>query len=166
LASVFLRPYKEHDFKVLFEIRNDPVIQTLLITHHKPNTTSEVLEWILVKSNSIDGVFLIIANSDDNALGFVQAKEIDRISLTCYAGIALHPQNQKKGIFPEAFGLFEQYLKETFDIRKVIVEILEENIPSLKSFQRIGYTQAGILSEHYYHDGIVSDVIIMEKLLK
>lgn len=162
---IILRPYKHQDFQVLFEIRNDPVIQTLLLTHHKPNSKEEVLDWISGKSKIIDGVFFVITDIYDYALGFVQAKHIDRINLNCYAGIALHPNSQRKGIFPMAIKLFESYLKETFGIRKVIVEILKGNEPSLKSFCRIGYTQAGELSEQYYHDGVFSDVILLEKFL-
>lgn len=165
MGTISIRPYKQQDFQVLFEIRNDPEIQTLLLTHHKPNSKDEVLDWIQKKSDSINGVFFVIADKDDNALGFVQAKEIDRISLNCYAGLALHPKHQRKGIFPTAFSLLEQYLKDTFALRKVIVEILEGNYPSIKSFLRIGYKKAGILSKQYYHDGVLSDVLILEKFL-
>lgn len=163
--DINLRQYKKKDFLLLYEIRNDPVVQTLLLTHYKLNSPIMVRSWINKKSKDPFGVFLVIVNSKDYAMGFVQAKNIDFLNRTCTGGVAIHPRYQKKGIFPVAFGLFERCLKETKGIRKIIVEIMKENHPSVKSFSRIGYYQAGLLKEHFYHDNVFSDIIIMEKFI-
>ncbi len=164
-GKVILRPFKRSDFRILYEIRNDPVIQTLLLTHHRPNSRQRVWKWIRGKNRDRGIVFLIIADETDQALGFVQAKSIDKINRTCLAGIAIHNQFQNKGIFGAAFHLFEGFLKHEFNIRKIIVEIMGENSRSVKAFARAGFNEVGVLHQHYCHDGIFSDVLLMEKLL-
>jgi len=164
-GKIFLRPFKRSDFKILYEIRNDPVIQTLLLTHHRPNSRHRVWKWIRGKNRDRGTVFLIIADETDHALGFIQAKSIDNINRTCLAGVAIHNNYQSIGIFEAAFPQFEKFLKHKFKIRKIVVEIMRENSRSVKAFTKVGFNEVGILHQHYCHDGIFSDVLLMEKLL-
>ncbi|NMC61437.1 MAG: GNAT family N-acetyltransferase [Candidatus Methanofastidiosa archaeon] len=162
--DIIIRPYEKSDYKILRDIRNNPLIQFQLITHFKYNNPQMVTGWIRRKTRDKKGVFLVISDLHNSTLGFLQAKDIDLTNRTCYAGIALHPSNQKIGIFPKAFGMFENFLIDNIGIRKILVEILSDNLASLKSFTRIGYSRIGIMHEHYFCNGAFYDIVLMEKI--
>jgi len=165
MAECNIRPYKKSDFDVLASMRNDAELQKLLITHAKPNSDSEVEEWIRRKAESDNTVFFVIASDNDRAVGFLQAADIDLISGVCRIGIALDKDCRGKGLFRPAMTMMEDYLKNYYKIRKVIAEILDINKHSRSAFEKQGYTLAGVLKEHYYNDNKYYDIQVYEKFL-
>ena len=163
--EIFLRPYLEKDFDILFEIRNDFEMQFMLMVNPKPNTKNKTLQWIEKKTNGEDSVFFIISNSKNESIGYIQATNIDHINKNCNIGIAVNKNWRGKGVAGKALLSLENYLKNTFNIKKVVVEILCENMSSIKSFTKANYNHVGVLQKHFYAKNNFYDVCILEKLI-
>ena len=163
--EIVLRPYLENDFDILFKIRNDFEIQYMLMTNPKPNTKSKTLQWIENKAAANDSVFFIISNEVNETIGYIQAVKINQINKNCNIGIALEKKWWGKGIAGEALLNMEYYLKNTYNLKKVVVEILFENINSIKSFTKANYKQVGVLQKHFYAKNKFHDVCILEKFI-
>ena len=163
--EIIIRAYKDHDFETLEKIRNDVDLQYLLTAHPKPNTKTRVLQWIENKTAGDNSVFFVISNNKNETIGYVQAAELDLLNRNCYFGVAISEKWTGKGVFTKAVLLLEQYLKDTFNIKKTICEVLVSNINSIKALEKTGYLQVGLLKEHFYYKSAFHDVCIIEKIL-
>jgi RimJ/RimL family protein N-acetyltransferase len=163
--EIIIRPYKDHDFETLEKIRNDFELQYLLMANPKPNTKARVLQWIENKTAGENSVFFVISNEHDDSIGYVQAVEIDLLNRNCYLGIAILEKWRGRRIFNSAIKLIEDYLKNTYNINKVIAEILTSNTNSIESFKKNKYQVVGALKSHFYYKNDFHDVCIYEKLL-
>lgn len=164
--KIVLRPYTDIDFEVLYGLRNDFELQSLLLTYPRPNKIKNVLEWIMQKTEDRSSVFFVISDPDKLTKGFIQATQMDFVSGTCYIGIALIEEFRGKEIALNSIFLLEEYLINVFNIRKVLVNILSDNENSIKTFSRAGFKTVGSLSKHFYFQREYHDVIIMEKIHK
>ena len=162
--EIIIRAYKEHDFETLEKIRNDIDLQYLLMANPKPNTKARVLQWIENKTAGENSVFFVISNNNNETIGYVQATSIDTLNRNCYVGIAIAKEWRGKGIFKAAIARIEEYLKNTYNINKVLAEILKSNSGSIKAFSSNGYFLAGTMKNHFYYKSEFHDVCIVEKL--
>lgn len=163
--SICIRPYKDKDFEVLEKIRNDFHLQHVLLTNPKPNNKKRVLQWIENKSAGEKSVFFVISNEKEETIGYVQAVNIDTLNRNCYIGIVIDKNWRGKGVFKPSIQLIEKYLKNTYNIHKIIAEILHTNIESLKAFQKNHYEKIGTFKNHFYFNEEFHDVCIFEKMI-
>ena len=163
--EIIIRAYEDHDFETLEKIRNDFELQYLLLSNPKPNTKARVINWIENKTAGDNSVFFVISNKKNETIGYVQAVGLDLLNRNCYFGVAISKNWQGKGVFTKAVLLLEQYLKDTFNIKKIVGELLVSNINSIKALEKTGYLQVGLLKEHFYCKSAFHDVCIIEKIL-
>ena len=163
--EIIIRAYKDHDFETLEKIRNNFELQYLLLANPKPNTKLRVLQWIENKTAGVNSVFFVISNDKDDTIGYVQAAELDFLNRNCYFGVAIAEKWRGKGVFTKAVLLLEEYLKNTFNIKKVIGELLISNVTSIKALEKTGYYKVGLRKEHFYYKLAFHDVCIVEKIL-
>ena len=164
---VVLRPYEPEDLEVLFGLRNDLEVQKALLAQPTPNTRVGVEAWIQGKAAARDGAFFVIADAASGAAaGFVQFTSIHSLHGTCWSGIAVVREQQGKGIHGRAYALAGPYLRDVHGIRKIKVEVVGSNERSLRAFERIGFTRAGVLHREVYCDGGYQDVVLLEKFIE
>lgn len=163
-THVTLRPWGEADIAALAQLRNDSNLQAQLMTEPRPNSLQRVKEWLSSKSGREDVLFFVIASPSSNeVLGYVQIVNLRPVHGTGELGICLAPSAQRKGCGRETIELLEGYLRGTFGIRKLVLNVLETNTPAVKFYQRCGFVHAGRLTRHFLSGGILRDVLIMEK---
>ena len=163
--EIIIRAYKENDFETLEKIRNDVELQYLLMANPKPNTKTRVLQWIENKTAGDNSVFFVISNDKDETIGYVQAVELDLLNRNCYVGIAIAKEWRGKGIFKATISRIEEYLKNTYNINKVMAEILKSNPDSILAFSNNGYLSVGTMKNHFYYKSKFHDVCIYEKFI-
>lgn len=165
-ATTALRAWTEADLPALGALRNDVALQSLLMTQPRPNAPARVREWLQARSSQEDGVFFVIADATSNeAVGFVQVQNIKLLHGTGDFGICLAPAAQGAGHAKAALPLLETYLRNTFNLRKLLLQVLADNDSALRFYERSGFVVAGRLKQHFYLDGVHHDVVIMEKML-
>lgn len=165
-SKVILRCWTEDDLPLLINLRNDISLQTDLMAQPRPNSRDRVIQWLSRRTESVDCIFFIVASSNDNRpLGFVQLANIDYIHGHGDLGICIHPSAHGTGIATEAMSLLEKYMTQTFQLRKISLQVLCNNIRAISFYSKIGFSQVGVLSAHVFLQGIYEDVLLMEKFL-
>jgi diamine N-acetyltransferase len=164
--KIALRAWTECDVEVLVDIRNDVQLQQLLMARAKPNSRARTINWLTEKSGAQDTVFFVIAEMVSNkAVGYVQVVDIDFLDGTGYLGICLDWKAQGKGYGHEVLRLLETYMKNSFGMRKISLNVLSDNESAVAFYRKADYDEVGRMRDHFYLNGEFRDVLIMEKRL-
>ncbi len=164
--SVKLRPWREEDIEKLTELRNDIKLQSQLLSRVRGSNFDQTRQWLQQRSSSFNNLLFIVADKNKNApLGYIQFMDIDPIDQIAKLGICLSPEIQGKGIGNEVLLLAFKYLYNCLAVRKVILEVRDDNKRAIKCYEKIGFMQCGKYLKHKYFDGKWHDSIIMELFL-
>jgi RimJ/RimL family protein N-acetyltransferase len=164
--SIKLRSWREEDIEKLTELRNDIMLQSQLLSRVRGSSIDETRQWLQQRSSSPNNLFFIVAGKDkDVPLGYIQFLDFDHIDQTVKLGICLSPEIQGKGIGHEVLSLAFKYLYNCWAVRKVILEVRDDNRGAINCYEKIGFMQCGKYSKHKYFDGKWHDLIIMEIFL-
>lgn len=80
-------------------------------------------------------------------------------------GYGLFDENYKrKGYMSEALKPIIHYGFHKMNLHRIEVFLSVENIPSLKLITKFGFTQEGILKDHYFKNGIMEDSVVFSLL--
>jgi len=163
---VKLRFWCEEDIEKLMQLRNDIKLQSQLLSRVKGSNVERTRQWLQQRSLGPGNILLIIADNNNNVpLGYIQFIDIDPIDQVAKLGICLSPEAQGKGIGPEVLLLAFNYLHNFSDVRKIILEVREDNERAIKCYERIGFKRCGKYLQHKYIEGKWHDLIIMELFL-
>jgi diamine N-acetyltransferase len=161
-----LRPWHKDDVDALSRLRNDVNLQEALMSQPRPNNEVRVRQWLEEKSSRDDGVFFVIADqATDTALGFIQTVDIDTLHGTGSMGICLAPEAQGQGNGASAIALLEDYLQRVFGLRKLTLSVLADNTSAISLYTKLGFSEIGRWTKHYFTGSQYKDVVLMEKLL-
>lgn len=162
--NLVLRAWKDSDLPKLTALRNDLDLQAQLMTQPRPNSVARVVRWLQEKSEKPDGVFFVVAErASDAALGYLQIQQMDMQNRHCSLGICLATEAQGMGYGHEALTLVERYMKQTFGVRKIMLEVLQSNASAIRFYERYGFQKVGVMKAHFQVGDQHVDVLIMEK---
>ena len=163
---VSLRAATGKDFVVLSRLRNDREIQDSLLAAARPNSPARIRSWLERRAADDYGAFFVIAETgNDQAVGFIQASEIDSLNRIAEMGICLDKAGRGKGLGREAIGLLERYLLQVFNVRKIWLRVASNNTSAVALYRVSGFREVGTLKKHHFANGRFRDVLVMEKLL-
>ena len=159
-----LRAWSEKDIDALGRLRNDLVLQEMLMSQPRPNSANRVLDWLAEKSARDDGVFFVISERDsDRVFGYVQVVNMSAMHGTGELGICIDPDAQGSGYGVAAMSLLEDYLKRVFGTRKLLLHVFADNKVAVAFYLKLGFDEVGRMRDHFLNNGEFRDVIIMEK---
>jgi len=160
-----LREPREGDVPVLAELRNDLEVQRLILSRGRPNSLRRVQAWIDRVSNAEDAVLFVVADERDEPLGFVQVAGLDFVNGHGRLGIAIVEAARGVGGGREAVQLVGRYVREVFNLRKLVLEVAASNAAAIAAYEGVGFRRVGVLTDHVVYGGVPSDVLIMEWML-
>ncbi len=161
-----LRAWSEIDIEALGRLRNDLLLQEMLMSQPRPNSADRVQDWVTEKSGRKDGVFFVIADRANNqVLGYVQVVNMNSMHGTGELGICIGPDAQGSGYGSATMVLLEDYLARVFSMRKLLLHVFADNEPAVNFYLKLGFKEAGRLKDHFLNNGELRDVVIMEKFL-
>lgn len=164
--KVVLRAWANEDLPALQALRNDVPLQRQLMAQPKGSSLDQVRAWLTARSQTADAVFFVIADRASNqALGYVQLLDMDLFHGSGRLGICIGPQAQGHGYGGETLALLADYVRETFGLRKIVLEVLASNEGAIRLYLRHGYREVGRWQQHFRIASGYADVVIMEKLL-
>jgi RimJ/RimL family protein N-acetyltransferase len=139
-----LRPFKEEDLPLLAAIRNNPDLQEKMMMTPGHLTTCEVREWIHRRKTDPKGEFLIVANEDDNAIGYVQLynRELESAEI----GICIAPEFQGRGFGSMAIDLLHQHAAG-IGLKRLTLRVSFNNDTAIFIYKKAGYKPFGFLLE-------------------
>lgn len=161
-----LRHWHDNDIEKLTEIRNNVHLQSKLLSRVRGSNFAKTKSWLQSRSETPSTLLLVIADKKtDTPLGYIQIVDIDPIDQTAKLGICLVHEAQGKNIGHEVLLLTLKYLYNNFLLRKITVEVAEDNNIAIKCYKKIGFIQCGKYLKHKYIDARWHNLIIMELFL-
>jgi RimJ/RimL family protein N-acetyltransferase len=126
--NTLLRMPLPEDMELLLSLRNDIELQSMLMSLAKPSNPSKIDGWIQKKLSDENSVFFIIADAKNNEIiGYLQFVNMDFIHQRGELGICIAKEHHGGGYAKEALLLLEGYVKNIFNIHKIVLQVLHNN---------------------------------------
>ena len=167
-ASIRLRPVADGDRPLLFSLRRDSALQSLLLTVPDATDDAALDAWIERRRNEKGGAFLIIEDqASGRSAGYVQITQVHRRNATGYGGIVLAEGARGLGLGRAALTELGLHACQALGLRKLMAEIDVDNSASIRLHLSLGYREVGILKAHFTDaDGLTRDVALFERRLE
>ncbi len=167
-----LRALEPTDLELLYEWENNPSIWEV------SNTLTPYSKYILhqyienshrdiIESKQLRLIIDLSSKGYDQSIGTIDLFDIDLYNKRAGIGILIaNEENRNKGYAGEALNLIEEYSFSHLNLQQIHCKINEDNLPSLKLFQRMGYEITGKLKQWKFTPNGWKDVYILQHLLK
>jgi len=162
---VYLRPFEKRDLESLHHAIHDEEIRYMTGTRNK--STMEQLYDYFERINSDDERrdFAICLCESDEIAGDLSIMDIDPFNHKAGFRIALHDRNHlNKGYGTEAVKLALQYAFEELKLNRLQLEVFSHNARGIRSYEKAGFKQEGVIRQSLYYNDQYSDEIIMGML--
>lgn len=151
--NIRLRAVEPADVDLLYRWENDPEIWHVSNTL-APYSRFQIEQFVL---NSQQEIFatgqlrLIIEISGGNqkgaAAGAVDLFDIDAVNRRAGIGILVTIEFRNRGVATEAIEAMVGYARDTLHLHQLYCQISEENIQSIRLFEKNGFTRSGTRKE-------------------
>ena len=154
-----LKPVEETDLQYLLDLRWDAGIVNYLI--HEPLSYSDQIKWFngLTKK---DMPLLLWVKQEDGALergGTIGLYNINQRHQTAIWKLRIDDKFQNKGFAVESAVMVFTYGFENLNLNKITGTLFADNPGTVKMHKKLGFTNEGLLREHYYHQGSFKDCV-------
>ena len=152
---LYLRPLDHADIENLVRWFHDPEVNRNLLFGHRPMTQKGEEEWIRRANESETDMSLVICLKEgDRPIGTVGAHGMNFVHRYALIGIMIGEKDQwSKGYGTEALGLLIDHLFKKMNLRRIELEVFEDNPRAMKSYQKLGFVEEGHSREKYYKEG-------------
>ncbi|MDU2353340.1 MAG: GNAT family protein [Anaerococcus sp.] len=166
--NVSLRTVELEDLDYLNKWKNTEEVFKYLGGGFYPVSKDTQSQWMNSIIDTTNGnIRYIIQNKQNQPIGFIGLYSIHDIYRTAEIGLYIGEINeQKKGHAYEAYQLFENYIMNYLNIRKLKAYVVEINSPAVSFWHKNNYMVVGKFSKERYIDGEFVDVLIMEKFIQ
>ena len=94
-----------------------------------------------------------ISGADDEYLGTISLKKIDRENENAEYAIVLRKEAQNKGYGTEATKSILKIAFDDFNLNRVYLTVIENNTSAIKLYEKSGFVYEGTLREHLRKNG-------------
>ncbi len=146
-GKVSLRPLEPDDIELLYQWENNMEIWEV------SNTKTPFSKYILAQyiKESARGIYetrqlrLIIENEQQEPVGAVDLFDFEPYHQRAGVGILIHKQEHKnRGYATDALQALSNYAVNILGLKQLYANISEENIVSIRLFEKTGFEQTGI----------------------
>ncbi len=167
--NVITRPPQMTDLPKLLQFINDLTDEDVMIASARKQTLQEEKEWLtnaLEKITHKEEVYLLAFDEHNNLLGTTHIfKKKGRLSHIGTLGISIAKIARGKGLGKLLMTEIIAIAQKELGIDMVTLTCFSINVPALRLYKSLGFTQFGLLPNAYeYHDARV-DRVYMYKLL-
>lgn len=161
-AGVFLRMMTYDDTEDIIRWRNSDAVRKNFI--YQALFTRESHErWIQTMVDTGRVVQMMICDiTTGRAVGSVYVRDIDRQHNKAEYGIFIGEARARgRGIGTAAAGLMLRYCFEELGLHRVYLRALADNLQAIRSYEKAGFVQEGILRHDVCIDGQYRDIVWM-----
>jgi ribosomal-protein-alanine N-acetyltransferase len=163
MLSIKLLPYDQSFLDAFIEWRNQP----LSVRHNPLKTMTKEEIASMLQTEGTDFTFLRKYESyrwfisiDRQVVGTVSLKNISHSMSYGEIGYGISESHQGKGITTAAVRLLIDKIFTESTLRKLVAYVHEENQPSRRVVEKLGFQEEGLLREHYIiNDNPVNEVL-------
>ena len=160
-----IRPIQVEDTDYIIKWRNRPSVKSQFI-YQKDLTREEHLNWMqnMVATGKV-AQFIIIDLETNAPIGSTFLRDIDTVHSKAEFGIFIGEGIMRgKGMGTDAIKLTSQYGFEHLKLNRIFLRILADNLASINSCRKAGFTQEGIFRKEVFVNGKFCDVLYMGML--
>ena len=162
--NIILRPLAPSDVPLLLNFFQDMNAMRYYLPQMWRTYNLEQLYGLLADWHDqvTDFVYSVRSADEEGALlGIVNLSGIDWTSHTAEIGVAIvDPAVRGRGLGTQTLTLMLNYAFEQMGLRRVFARVMSENDPSLRLFDKLGFTREGVMREHVARDGRFLDMIL------
>ena len=130
-----------------------------------PSSAEEVRERLAKNSSDLKEfakaeAFFWFIKMNDEFVGNISFGSLNKMMLTAEIGYNIVSRFRGKGIATVALKLKIDEVFRNTPIRKLIAMVHEENLPSIKVLEKIGFKREGLLREHYIVNGVTVNEMV------
>lgn len=165
--KIYLRALEQDDLEFLYELENNSEIWEIsgTVTPYSKSVLKFYLENAHRDIYDVKQLRLVICSQNNKSLGLIDLFDFDPKNKRAGLGIVIvDADNRNKGIGSEAIKLLCNYAFKVLDLRQLYANILEENVPSIHLFKKMGFISVGIKKEWIFANGIFKNEILFQKL--
>lgn len=170
-VNIKLRAMEPEDLEVLYQWENDSSnweISGTLTPYSK-----YILDQYLASAHqdiyTLKQLRLMIVSNDGNErqIGCVDLFDYDPKNKKAGVGLLIGSKSdRKKGYGSEAMQLLIDYAITTLDIHQIYANVITENKPSLKLFEKLGFVITGTKKDWLFNNGKFSDEYLLQYIAK
>lgn len=152
---VYLRALEPEDYLTTYEWRKDKEIQKMVGGPKFFVSKEKERQWVLNTIQDQSRMVLgICVKENDKLIGTVNIQEVDWINRSARIPIVIGDKEYWGGGYAsEARILALQFAFYERGLHRVGALVLEDNIPSLKLHERLGFVKEGLLRDSVYKNG-------------
>lgn len=145
--NILLRALEPEDLDFLYQIENDELVWEI------SNTQVPYSKWVLKNylDNAHKSIFevqqlrlVICVSNQKKAIGFIDLFDFDIKNSRVGLGIVIENHYQNQGFGKEVLAVICKYVFETLQLHQIYVNIIEDNVPSIKLFTNFGFQKIGV----------------------
>lgn len=137
-----LRLANKGDCSLLWELANDPSVRLQSLSMN-PIPWESHIKWFNEKINDINTIIILGEDEEKKIIGVRRFEIQDDKSVR--SSIIIRNEFRSKGYGTELIKISNEYLFKNYDVQVHNAYIKPNNIPSLKSFEKLGYINRGIV---------------------
>ena len=107
---------------------------------------------------------LVIALHNQQPIGFIDLYDLHPKHKRAGLGVLILEEYQSKGFGREALELMIDYAFKVIDLHQIYVTITDDNGPSLRLFEKLGFQYVGLKKDWRYNAGNFQDEYLLQKL--
>jgi RimJ/RimL family protein N-acetyltransferase len=143
---------------------HDSDINLFLESGFFPQTLSDLRKYVTDCDESSKIILFKIVHKDTNQhVGNIKLGDINWIHRRSPVGILIgNAEFRGKGLGTETLELICDYSFRTLNLHKLTAGVDAGNASSIKLFKKLGFVEAGVLTDHSYRVGNYNDSLIFE----
>jgi diamine N-acetyltransferase len=152
--DIFLRALEPTDLDFLYQLENDESIWE--VSNTSTPYSRYVLKQYLDRAHrdifDIKQLRLVICKTENkDAIGCIDFYDFDPTHKRVGVGIIIFSEKDKqKGFAYQSLQLICQYAFKHLNVHQVFANITEDNMSSIKLFEKVGFTKTGIKKDWIY----------------
>lgn len=161
---VAFRDVTDADFPLLFSLRRDLSLQSLLLTVPASLDDDALKAWIAARQREQGGLFRVVEDAScGETIGFVQIAQVHRRNRIGYAAVCLAARARGRGLGQATLQKLIDTSREELGLLKLMSEVRIDNFPALRYNMILGFRIVGTLKAHFAdNDGVRHDVLLLE----
>lgn len=146
---VRLRAPLASDAQLFLDFLNDTDLQSVIGGSLRVHSMDMAEKWIAGKLQD-PAARLLVIESEDSAVGYIQIVSIDWISRHGTLGLCLKAEFRNRGIGTEAVTLAKSYASKALNLRKLLLTVRSDNLAAEKVYLKLGFSEVGRLRDHVW----------------
>lgn len=164
-----LNNISQQDKQKFIQWKGDIELCDLIMSKPMNLSLEKVGDWIKNNSNDSNQYFKSVYRVSDNKLiGLARLMFINQISRIAEVGLYIGDKEDRKGKYGSAIlNQLIEVAERKYHLNKVFAKIHNNNIGSMKLFEKAGFIEEGCLREHYFSNlsNEFIDVFILSKFI-